>query len=260
MPLPPPALQGYSPRGSPSGPELPASKVSLPQRPPPHCSSAPIPHPAWPLWAAPGPLPRTPTPHMALPGPPALWESPRPSGLMTSQRPSLSSGCAVWSSCSLVVPQAPARRAAGPRPWLSAPCGETCTGPRPEPRSWSPSASPASGAPSSQPPAGDSGRPAGFFPRLQGLLRPAVTVQSARGWVGIPAAMGAGPPRGTGVPKLFCPHLHTAPWLCPRACSAAPRCWLTSAHELLHRWPSLRRGHVPTSQMGRQGWTRVQVS
>ena len=157
----------------------------------------------------------------SLPGPPALWKFTLPSVLTTSRCPSLSSGCAVWLSCSLAH-----------GPGCQRPCGGPCAGPRPE----SP-ASPGTGAPPSRPPVGDPGRPAGFSSRPRGpAAASTVTVNGAQGWLGSPPAEGPDPGGAQGVPRLLCPHLHTAPWLWPRTCSAAPSCWLTSALMFLHRW------------------------
>lgn len=126
----------------------------------------------------------------SLPGPPALWKFTLPSVLTTSRCPSLSSGCAVWLSCSLAH-----------GPGCQRPRGGPCAGPRPE----SP-ASPGTGAPTSRPPVGDPGRPAGFSPRPRGpAAASTVTVHGAQGWVGSPPAEGPDPGGAQGSPGCSVP-------------------------------------------------------
>lgn len=109
------------PGGSPSGPELGASRARLPPRPPPRGSSVPVPHAARPLWAAPGPLPQTPNPH-------ATPQGPRHSGTPHPCPEALPVSTRVLGLCRVLLllsgrPPGPGPRAARPGPRCPPPVG-----------------------------------------------------------------------------------------------------------------------------------------
>lgn len=141
----------------------------------------------------------------------------------------------------------------GPRPWLSPPpCERPCASPRPE----SP-ASPGTGPHFSAPCWGPR-QACGFLRKARGLLWPARRQCTGR-WAGRAShwPRGQTPEGHSGPPEALCPPAH-GPLALARTCSAAPSCWLTSAHIVLHRscgaFPEQRAcAHVPDGTP-KAGW------